>query len=173
MTLHFGPTTNLAVVDTPQIGDNAATDVAITSTPSDGSQAYAAVTQPVIEVTGLSSVTSYTSPTAFATQVQVDWSGQARISNTTSGVAVGEARIGVNVLVNGSSVFNKWLTLEGYTGGATDWGPFSGGRTFAVPAGQTIDVYFQTYRNFGSGGASPAQTMYWRSASVSLVAHKK
>lgn len=172
-SLHFGPGTSLEAVGTPGIEPNAATDPAVTVTPSDGSQAYSAATQIIIEGSGLSAVASYTAPVAFPTQVDVDWSGQARISNATSGTAVGEARITVTVVINGSTVFTKYLGLERYTGGSTDWGIFSGGRTFAVPAGQTIDVFLSTQRTFSSGGSSPAQTMFWRSATINLVPHKK
>jgi hypothetical protein len=167
-SLHFGPGTALEALGTPDIEPNAATAVNVTVEPADGSQAYSVATQPVFEVNGLNGTASYTSPVHTATQVNVAWSGQARISNTTSGVAVGEAWIQVRVFINGSEVWNQHQILEGYTA-AGDWASFSGSRDFAVPAGQTIDAYLQTTRNFSSGGSSPAQTMYWREALLNLV----
>lgn len=154
------------------IEPNAATETNVTVEPADGSQAYSSATQPVIEAVGLNGLASYTSPVSTATQVNVSWSGQARISNTTSGAAVGEARLRVRVFINSSEVWNQHQVLEGYTG-AADWASFSGSRDFSVPASQTIDVYFQTDRSFSSGGSSPAQTMYWREALINLVAQKR
>lgn len=158
------------VVYTDGLAPNAATAVNVTVEPADGSQAYSAATQPAVEVTGLNGVASYTSPTNVDTQVRVSWSGQARISNTTSGIAVGEAQLSVRVFINAVEVWSQYLGLEGYTA-AGDWGNFSGQRDFAVPAGQAIDVYLQTGRSFSSSGSSPAQTMYWREALINLVAH--
>jgi len=149
-----------------------ATDTAVTTLPADGNQAYSATTQPAVEVTGLTGLASYASPAAVATQVDVAWSGQARISNTTSGAAVGEAVIGITVFVNSVEIFNRNFILEPYTA-AGDWGAFSGAHSFNVPAGQTLDAYILTYRNFTTSGASPAQTMYWRSAILNLVPAKR
>lgn len=154
------------------IEPNAATEVSVTTEPADGNQAYASVTQPVLGVTGLNGLASYTSPDYTATQVDVSWSAQARISNTTSGVAVGEARLQARCHINGVEVFSKRLILESYTG-ADSWGPFSVTRSFSVPAGQTIDARIQTSRSFSTGGTSPAQTMYWRDALVNIVASKR
>lgn len=167
-SLHFGPGTSLEQVPTPAIEPNAVTAVNVTTEPADGSQAYSAATQPVIEVTGLNGSASYTAPAHTAVQVNVSWSGQARISNSTSGVAVGEARLVARVFINGSEVWNQYLILEGYTATA-DWGNFSGSRDFSVPAGQTIDVYLQTSRSFSTSGSSPAQTMFWREALINIV----
>ncbi|HEY4370279.1 MAG TPA: hypothetical protein VGN07_23810 [Steroidobacteraceae bacterium] len=171
-SISFGPG---AMVDrhvTAQISHNAVTDTAVTTEPADGSQAYSSTTQPAIGVVGLNGLASYTSPEGTATQVDVSWSAQARISNTTSGVAVGKARLRIRVFINSSEVFNSELILESYT--ATDnWGPFSGTRSFSVPAGQTLDAYIQTDRNFTTSGASPAQTMFWREALVNLVPSKR
>lgn len=151
---------------------NAATDVVVTAEPADGNEVYASATQPVVEVTGLNGYATYTSPANMATQVSVAWSAQGRISNTTSGVAVGEARLRVRVFIDSVEVFTQWLVLEGYT--ATDaWGNFAGSRDFDVPAGQEIEVYLQTGRSFSTGGSSPAQTMYWREALINLVGHRR
>lgn len=172
-SLQFGPTTQLELKDTSQLGLNSVTDSPVTIAPADGSQTYASATQPVIEVPGLNASASYTSPAQTDTQVTVAWSGQARISNTTSGTAVGEARISVTVYVNGVQVFSKYLTLESYTGGSTDWGFFAGSLPFSVPAGQTVTAYFQTGRSFSTSGTSPAQTMYWRSAILNMTGVKR
>lgn len=172
-TFQFGPTTQLELKDTTQLGLNSVTDSPVTISPSDGSQAYAAVTQPVIEPSGLNSTASYTAPSTTAAQVTLSWSGQARISNTTSGVAVGEAVIQIRVLVNGVQVYLKYLSLESYAGGTTDWGFFAGTVPFSVPAGQTINAFFTTGRNFSTGGSSPAQTMFWRSAIMNLIGVKR
>jgi hypothetical protein len=141
--------------------------------PSDGSQAYSSGTAPVIEVSGLGSHITYTEPTGAASQVMVNWNAQARISNLTSGTATGEAFIGIRIIVNGSDVWNKKFSLESYTGGASDWASFSGSKTLSLPANQAIDVYLQTYREFTTSGLFPAQTMYWRSATVDLLPIKR
>lgn len=167
-SLHFGPGTSLEAVGIPGIEPNSATDVNVTVEPSDGSQAYSAATQPVFESVGLNGTASYTAPVHTAAQVNVSWSGQARISNTTSGAATGEARLRVRVFINAVEVWNQHQVLEGYTA-AADWAAFAGSRDFAVPAGQAIDVYLQTDRSFSTGGSSPAQTMYWREALINVV----
>jgi len=151
---------------------NAATDVVVTSEPADGNEVYSATTQPAFEVTGLNGYATYTSPANMATQVSVSWSAQGQISNTTSGVAVGEARLRVRVFINSVEVFTQWLVLEGYAT-TTDWGNFAGSRDFDLPAGQTIEVYLQTGRHFSTSGSSPAQTMYWREALINLVGHRR
>jgi hypothetical protein len=171
-SVRFGPGANLALIDTPQIGDNAITEPYVLTEPSDGSQAYSATTQPAVELNGLDGVASYTAPSSTDVQVRASWSGQGQISNTTSGAAVGEARISVRVFINSVEVWSQWLVLEGYSA-AGDWGSFAGVRDFTVPAGQDIDVYLQTGRNFSTSGASPAQTMYWRDALINIVGAKR
>lgn len=154
-----------------RIGPEAVTDTFVLVEPADGSQAYSAVTQPQIEVSGIGGVASYTSPANRSTEVKVSWSVQVRISNLTSGVAVGTSLVTLGVTINGSSVWDSPMTIESYN--ATDeWATFSGTRDFSVPGGQQIQVFLFTRRNFVSGGTSPAQTHFWQNALINLKAAK-
>jgi hypothetical protein len=156
------------------IGPDAASDTSVTSDPADGNIVYSATTQPAIEAGGLNASTSYTAATVAnagaGIKAVVTWTGQATISNTTSGVAVGEARLSVKVVINGSTVDERWLVLEPYT---ATYGLFAGGDAYEVPAGQNITVTLGVGRAFSTGGASPAQTITWRSASLSLTPLKR
>jgi hypothetical protein len=170
-SVRFGPTASLPNIDTNQLSQNSVTDPAVILVPADGSQTYTSGTQPRIEGSGLSSTVSYTAPGNSDAQVVASWSGQSNISNTTSGTAVGEARIQIDVVVNSVNVFSKYLALESFTGAG--WGTLAGTRSFNVPAGQTMTLTIQTYRNFSTGGTSPAQTMNWRAALLNLTPAKR
>ncbi len=145
----------------------------VTDTPADGSVAYLAVTQPQVEISGISSHITYTSPAAIATRCVVNYSGQANVSNTTSGAATGYASIQVIVQVNGSTVFTRDFRLEAQLHASDAWGTLAGSKTFDVPAGQVIDVFMNVGRTFSTGGASPAQTIYWRGAQLEIIPTKQ
>lgn len=148
---------------------DSASDPPVTSSPADGSIVYSSATQPTVELPGLNGSAVYTSAVNDApTKVVVGCTAQARISNTTSGTAVGEARLEFRVLVNGSLVYTRYLALEGYSGGS-QYGLLADSMTFNVPAGQQIQAQLIVYRNFLSSGTSPAQTIFWRAASLSLM----
>jgi hypothetical protein len=155
------------------IGPDAASDTAVFSAPADGSQAYTAGTQPRIEVSGLNASASYTAGTPGGGTVKavVTWTGQAKISNTTSGVAVGEARLKFKAIINSVVVDDRWISLETFTG--SEYGHFAGGAAYDVPDGQNITVQMFEVRTFTTSGASPAQTITWRAVSVSLSTLKR
>lgn len=142
-------------------------------TPADSSIAYTSGTQPRVEVAGIGSHITYTSPAGVATRCVVNFAGQANISNTTSGAAVGYAVLECIVQVNGSTVYTRNVRLEACLSTNDAWGVLAGSKAFDVPAGQAIDVYLNVGRNFSTGGSSPAQTIYWRGCSVEIVPTKQ
>lgn len=145
----------------------------VTDTPSDGSINYTAGVQPRVETSGIASHISYTSPASIATRCLVNYAGQANIDNTTSGVATGYAVIECIVQVNGGTVLTRNTRLEACLSGNDAWGVLAGSKAFDVPAGQTIDVYLNVGRNFSTGGASPAQNIYWRGCMTEIVPTKQ
>jgi hypothetical protein len=156
---------------TGDLDEDAATDPFVLTEPADGSQVFAATTQPAVEVGGIGGIASYTSPVDRATEVKVSWSVQVRISNTTSGVAVGTANVRAAVTVNGSLVWDSIMTIEAYNG-TDQWATFSGTRDFTVPANQEIEVLLNSGRTFTTSGTSPAQTHFWQNAIINLKAAK-
>jgi hypothetical protein len=156
---------------TGDLDEDAATDPFVLTEPADGSQVFAATTQPAVEVAGIGGVASYTAPADRSTEVKVSWAVQVRISNTTSGVAVGTAETSVAVTIAGSPVWDSIMTIESYNG-TDQWATFSGTRDFTVPAGDEIEVFLNTGRNFTTSGTSPAQTHFWQNALINLKAAK-
>lgn len=142
-------------------------------TPADGSIAYTAGVQPRVETSGIGSHITYTSPANVATRCVVNYSGQASVSNTTSGAATGYASIQVVVQVNGSTVWTRETRIEANSNPADSWGVIPGTKSFDVPAGQAIDVYMNVGRTFSTGGASPAQTIYWRACHTEIMPTKQ
>jgi hypothetical protein len=142
-------------------------------TPADGNVAYTAGVQPRVEVGGINSHITYTSPASVATRCVVNYSGQADVSNTTSGVATGYASLLVTVQVNGVTAWTRERRLEAVLNSADAWGELSGSKAFDVPAGQAIDVYLSVGRTFSTAGASPAQTIYWRACHTEIMPTKQ
>lgn len=159
------------LVDTIDVTPGAIIAATVSHSPADGNTVYAAVTQPQIENAGISGLASYTAPASIDVQAIVSWAAQAKISNTTSGVAVGEARLQCLIQVDGVTVYTRYMVLETFTG--TEYAAFSGTVPISVGAGLNISAYLTTYRNFSTGGTSPAQTITWRAANVNLVPTKR
>lgn len=168
----WGPGTEFESISTGEMDLNAVTEPPVIVEAADGSRTYPSATQPLLEPAGLDSSAAYTAPQGINTQVQVSWSVQGRISSNTSGIALGEAFLYVRVLINGSQVWERSLSIEGYRNEA-DWALFSGSRDFIVPGGQQIQVLLQSGRRFVTSGFSPAQTMFWRGAIINLTARKR
>lgn len=145
----------------------------VSDAPADGNIVYTAGTQPRVESAGIGSHITYSSPAGIATRCVVSYSGQASVSNTTSGAATGFAQIQVTVQVNGSTVFTRLSRLEAVLTASDAWGELAGSKTFDVPAGQAIDVFLNVGRTFSTGGASPAQTITWRAAHIEILPSKQ
>jgi hypothetical protein len=141
----------------------------ISHDPADGNTVYSSATQPTLEAAGINGYVEYTAPAGVSARVQASWSGQAQVSNTTSGVAVGYARIHARVFVNSVEIYSQDNNLEGCTTATANWGLLSGSRTFNIAGGDHIELFLQTGRNFSTGGSSPAQTITWRSAMANLL----
>lgn len=166
----FGPTTNLDAVDNTEIRDGAISPAPVSSSPSDSTLSYASVTQPVIESAGISATASLTpSVTTGTSRVDVTWSTQAKIDVTTSGAAAGISVVTITIQVNGSTVFTKQYSIEG-TASIGDYVTVAGATNVSVPAGQTVDAFFNSGRVFSSGGVSPAQVHSWKAAHLSVQA---
>jgi hypothetical protein len=133
-------------------------------TPADGSINYPPSTQPTIENAGLNASVDYTAPSGQSARVQVSWSAQAQISNTTSGTAVGFAGIFLTVQINSTTVYTQNVKLEGNTTATNIWGTLAGTRTFDVAPTQHLQAFLVVGRSFSSSGSSPAQTIFWRQA---------
>lgn len=146
-----------AVVDAPVLAEAADDDID-----------YTAGTQPRVENAGLNSSVDYT-PSGRDAQVMCNWHLQAQISNTTSGVAVGEALARIRVTVDGVEQLAKTIILEGFVDSFGSWATLAGSRTFNVPDGDEIEATLAVYRDFSTSGASPAQTISWRESLVELV----
>lgn len=159
-------------VSTAKITDDSITDTQVTHEPADGDITYTSGTQPRVESAGVNGEVTYTSPSGVTTKATVSWSGQAQISNTTSGTATGYASIAITIKVNSVTTFTKELKLEAMTG-ADDWGMFAGTYTVSVPAGQDVDAFLTVGRTFSTGGSSPAQTITWRDCWLNLLPMKK
>lgn len=144
------------------------TQVSIT----DGEITYASATQPVIEVTGIDEGVDFTPSRNM--RVDFSWTAQAQISNTTSGVAVGEARLQFRVrnVPDATVQFQKWVVLEGFTTSSDQWATFSGSVTVDLKSGKEYRARLEVYRDFGSAGSSPAQTIDWRSCEVRIIRAK-
>jgi len=156
-------TAGVIAIDTPIV-----TEVADSDSSALSPQLYPSATQPALEDSALSGFATFTSPANIDTRCFVSWTGQAQISNTTSGTAVGIAYLDVLIQVNGGTVYNKKISLEGYTTSTNQWATLSGGVDVDVPAGQDIDVYLRSYRTFSTSGASPAQTHYWQNCIITI-----
>jgi hypothetical protein len=167
-SVRFGPTTNLDVLDTPQIGVGAISTTPVSSSPSDGSISYSATTQPAIESSGINGhITLTPAISTGSSQVDATWFGQVQIDTSTSGTAVGFAEVTATIQVNGSTVFSKNYSIEG-TASLGDYITIAGSTNVTVPAGQSVDLYLNSGRSFSTSGSSPAQTHYWRSCHLSL-----
>jgi hypothetical protein len=142
---------------------------AVTQSPADGNTVYTVGTQPRIETGGITGHVTYTAPAGITTGVQLSWSAQAQVSNSTSGVAVGYAAIQARIFVNGVQVFIIDCNLDGATTATGVWGTLAGSRTVNINGGDTIDLYLDSLRIFSTSGSSPAQTMYWRAALLDLL----
>jgi hypothetical protein len=171
-SLRFGPTTNLSVADTPQIGPGAVTPSPVSQSPADGSITFPAVSHPAVESVGVDGHIS-TTPVVATGTVKLDcaWSAQVTIDVTTSGVAVGESFVEAALYVNSVLAFVKNLSLE-YTAGSapTQYAHFAGATNISINAGDTVDFYLRSYRSFSSGGLSPAQVHTWRDCHLSVQA---
>lgn len=136
---------------------------------TDGSDTFPAETQPHLESEGLDEQASYTAPSNIDTRCLVQWTGQAQISATTSGTAVGEARFRVRITVDAVTEYDKYVVLEGYRTSNELWAQLAGSITLAVPAGEEVIVYVQSFRDFSTSGSSPAQTHYWQNVLMSIT----
>lgn len=152
----------------PPGGDVA--DPAVTVEIDDGNIVYDAATQPQIENAGINGFAEYTAPVGRNKRVAVSWTAQARISNTTSGTAVGHAELLVRVFIESEEVFRQDLNLEGFIDSNLNFGLLSGSRSFHLAPEETLEVFLTVGRDFSTSGSSPAQTITWRDAMIDLAA---
>jgi hypothetical protein len=137
---------------------------------SSGSQSWSATTQPAIEVAGLYLTSSYQAAGHIRPGVIVQYGASLQISNGTSGVAVGKSELSLRVFVNSVETFTQIEDVEGYTTATGLWAQIRGERIVPIASyGGHIQAYLSSARNFSTSGSSPAQTHYWRNASLALI----
>jgi len=148
----------VSVIDVPVINDFA-----------DGSVVYTAGTQPRIEASALNQTQAFTSPSNINTRCLVNWTVQGQASNSASGVAVGESRLRIRINVNAVQQYSKYMIFDGFLTANGLWATLSGSFVIQVPAGQDIDVFLESFRNFSTSGTSPAQTHYWQNGVITIT----
>lgn len=163
-SLRFGPTTNLALIDTQQVGLNAATDT-VQSTPADGSFTYGAISTGVTfhDDRVITSV-SYTNPTAGTISIEILYKALiALAASNLSGLSHG-----LYLAVSGGASYTENLYYFDGAVGLFNANNRGGGTTIQLASGATLTAALHVQLTALAGNyPSPPAVDWW---DVSLTA---
>lgn len=145
MTITFGPTTNLAVLDTTQLGDQAATSLTTTSTSS----------LSLVPSVGSTVASVVVGPYPYATSVVATASGQWNFTVGGSADAISVFEI-VSDIPPGTSQPYKTLAAGNTSLPAStqQGGSFADEATFSLAPGATLTAYVNAYFTRSTSGST-------------------